>query len=93
MTIARHLTIHGRVQGVFYRASAVEAARKLGLVGWVRNRRGGTVEALVQGDEAAVQQFIGWASEGPPHADVERVDAEESEYDPALTGFTQAPTL
>ena len=50
MTIARHLSIHGRVQGVFSRDWAVETARELGLAGWVRNRRDGTVEAVVQGE-------------------------------------------
>ena len=65
MTIARHLSIHGRVQGVFYRDWAVETARELGLAGWVRNRRDGTVEAVVQGEEASVERFITLAKDGP----------------------------
>lgn len=48
--VARHLMIHGRVQGVWYRAWAVETARQLGLAGWVRNRSNGCVEALVEGE-------------------------------------------
>ena len=48
--VARHLTILGRVQGVFYRNWTVETARGLGLTGWVRNRMDGSVEALVQGE-------------------------------------------
>ena len=74
MTVARHLRIHGRVQGVFYRGWAVETARGLGLTGWVRNRRDGTVEAVVQGEEAAVQRFVELARSGPPAARVEGVE-------------------
>jgi acylphosphatase len=91
MTIARHLSIHGRVQGVFYRGWAVDTASQLGLAGWVRNRRDGTVEALVQGENSAVEQFIALAREGPPAAIVERID--ESEEEPAtFSGFEQQGT-
>jgi acylphosphatase len=92
MTIARKLSIHGRVQGVFYRASAVDAARPLGLAGWVRNRADGTVEAFVQGDETAVERFVDWAREGPRHARVDRIEESEADVDPELTDFTQRPT-
>ena len=92
MIVARHLSIHGRVQGVFYRGWTVEAARSLGLVGWVRNRLDRTVEAVVQGEEAAVEQFIELARDGPPAAKVERIDAREIPPDESLAGFTQQPT-
>ena len=92
MTVARHLVIHGRVQGVFYRGWAVETARMLGLAGWVRNRRDGTVEALAQGDESAVERFIALAREGPSAASVERIDVSEQEPAP-LSGFEQRRTL
>lgn len=72
--IARHLLIHGRVQGVAYRASAAAEARRLGLDGWVRNRADGSVEAVVAGPEAAVARFIQWAQDGPPNARVTRVE-------------------
>ena len=92
MTIARHLSIHGRVQGVFYRGWAVDTARQLGLAGWVRNRRDGTVEALVQGEEDAVKRFVTLAREGPAAAIVEGID--ESEEEPAtFSGFEQLRTL
>jgi acylphosphatase len=92
VTIARHLVIHGRVQGVFYRGWAVGKARELGLAGWVRNRGDGTVEAVVEGDESAVERFIALAREGPPAASVERIDV--SEVEPAaLAGFEQRRTL
>jgi len=92
MRIARHLSIHGRVQGVFYRGWTVETARDLGLTGWVRNRRDGTVEAVVQGEGTAVERLIALAGQGPPAARVERVEAVEIEPDESLTGFTQQPT-
>jgi acylphosphatase len=93
MTVARHLFIHGRVQGVWYRGWAVETARALGLAGWVRNRRDGTVEAVVEGDPNAVERFIELARGGPSHAQVERIDASEIEPGGALRGFSQQATV
>jgi len=90
--IARRIVVHGRVQGVGFRYATVEAARALGVDGWVRNRRDGTVEALLQGEEDAVERAIAWARRGPPAASVERVDIEETGSSPGLAGFSQAPT-
>lgn len=89
--IARRLHIHGRVQGVFYRQWTVNTATELGLQGWVRNRSDGTVEAQVQGDEAAVESFIEAARHGPPMAEVTRLDVAVVEYG-NLQGFTKRPT-
>jgi len=75
--IARHLIVYGRVQGVFYRQSMIDVATPLSLRGWVRNRSDGTVEALVQGPETAVQTLIAWANQGPDRAQVERVVARD----------------
>lgn len=72
--IARRLLIHGRVQGVYYRASAQAEARRLGLTGWARNLSGGEVEAIVQGPEATVERFTEWARTGPPKAHVTRLE-------------------
>lgn len=74
-----HLVIHGRVQGVFYRDSMRREAQRLGVAGWVRNRNDGTVEAVVQGGSAAVDDIVSWARRGPEHARVERVEITPSE--------------
>lgn len=87
---ARHLLIHGRVQGVAYRASAAAEARRLGLDGWVRNRADGSVEVVVAGPEAAVASFIQWAHDGPPHARVTRVEVAPAE--PPAPGFPILPS-
>jgi acylphosphatase len=73
MNIISHLRIFGMVQGVGYRHAMQAEARRLGLAGWVRNRRDGSVEALASGDEAAVRALTEWAGRGPPRARVERV--------------------
>jgi acylphosphatase len=68
------LTVRGRVQGVYFRASAQREARRLGLSGWVKNRPDGSVEILAEGEEAAIRELYGWAQKGPSAARVERVD-------------------
>jgi acylphosphatase len=90
--IARRLEIRGRVQGVGYRMSMVEAAEAAGVAGWVRNRRDGSVEALVQGAPDAVMKIEAWARRGPPAARVSGVDAIEFPADATLHGFQSLPT-
>ena len=87
----RRLIVHGRVQGVWYRGWTVDQAVALGLDGWVRNRREGTVEILASGPEAAVEELIARCREGPPAARVERVDVLESD-EAVPNGFEQWPT-
>jgi acylphosphatase len=71
--IARHVTITGHVQGVFFRAWAREQAKELGVTGWVRNCPDGRVDAHIEGEETAVQQLVEQLHRGPPAAAVEGV--------------------
>lgn len=75
----RRLTISGKVQGVYYRASMVETAQRLGIVGWVCNCTDGSVEAVIAGESAAVAALIAWARQGPPAAEVVHVRVELSD--------------
>ena len=75
--IRRNVVVHGVVQGVGFRYSARIEARRLGLAGWVRNRRDGTVEAEVEGDAASVQAMLDWLATGPPGATVHRTEVSE----------------
>ena len=86
--IARRLAIHGKVQGVGYRWSMVREARRLGVSGWVRNRLDGSVEALVQGDPAAIDAIVAWSRHGPQGAKVVRVEVSEQAC-VQLAGFDQ----
>jgi acylphosphatase len=68
-----HLTIKGKVQGVFYRAAAKDIAETMGLTGWIRNTGEGNVEALATGPGEQVEAFINWCRKGPPKAIVTEV--------------------
>ena len=91
--VALRLTITGRVQGVGYRDWAIHEARGLGLKGWVRNRRDGSVEAVVQGDDAAVERLLDWSRRGPPGARVTALEARPAPTDPSLSAFAIRPTI
>jgi acylphosphatase len=75
-TACRRYRVSGRVQGVFYRASAREQARALGLIGWVRNLADGSVEAVASGSPEALAAFASWLADGPPRARVSAVTSE-----------------
>lgn len=71
--VRAHLIIEGRVQGVFYRATARSTAAGLGITGWVRNLPDGSVEAVAEGPERVVDKFVDWCRKGPPGAFVSNI--------------------
>ena len=71
---AAHLFVHGRVQGVFFRASAQTVAQGLGLTGWVRNCSDGSVEIHAEGDRKKLEELIAWCRQGPDYASVSNID-------------------
>ena len=87
---ARRLVIHGRVQGVWFRESMRLEAERLGVTGWVRNRVDGTVEALVQGEDAGLEGIERWARRGPEAAEVSRVEVFDAQGD--FASFEKRPT-
>ena len=88
--VVLRLEIRGLVQGVGYRWSMVEEARRLGIRGWVRNRRDGTVEAMVMGPAEAVDRIVEWARRGPGSSVVEAVELFAGEG--AFDSFDPRPT-
>ena len=80
------LLITGKVQGVFYRATAKRKANELGITGWIKNTREGNVEATVSGNERQLNEFINWCKHGPDRAIVEKVIVSYSE-DIVFDGF------
>ena len=90
MTEVRHLVITGLVQGIGFRYSMAAQARALGIAGWVRNRRDGSVEAMVAGTAEQVAAMIAWSRVGPPGAAVDHVAVElgSGSHD----DFVQLPT-
>ncbi len=82
-----HLVIEGRVQGVWFRESARRQALSLGVTGWVRNQRDGTVEAVAEGPEDAIRRFVVWCQKGPPAARVEGVRKAPETWTGEFEGF------
>jgi acylphosphatase len=94
--VAVRIVVHGRVQGVWYRGWTVDHARARGLAGWVRNRRDGTVEALLVGLNPVVRDMIEVCRSGPVAARVIGIEEYEVSREDvsaeALHGFDQRPT-
>ena len=89
--LTRRLVIHGRVQGVFFRESMRLEAERLGVAGWVCNRRDGTVEAVVHGPPEAIERLTRWAHHGPADAQVTSVDVSPAEG--VFDRFEKRPTF
>ena len=93
-----HVVIHGRVQGVGYRAFVEDEAMRLNLQGWVRNRRAGSVEALFAGPPEVVDAMVELCRKGPSGARVERIERRAASADDLTLcqtgrGFAVLPTI
>ena len=86
----RRLVIRGLVQGVGFRYAMAAQARLLGVTGWVRNRRDGSVEAMVAGDGAQIEEMLAWSRIGPAGAAVDEVMVESATGN--FSGFDLLPT-
>ncbi len=78
---AVQILIKGKVQGVFFRATALEIAKKLGVSGWIKNTAQGHVEAYAAGEEEALEMFLEWCRQGPPDAWVSDISIQPSKYE------------
>ncbi|OGP50304.1 MAG: acylphosphatase [Deltaproteobacteria bacterium RBG_13_43_22] len=85
--ISAQVIIHGWVQGVYFRAFTRDQARSLGLTGWVRNRRDGTVEACFEGEKEKVDQMVAWCRRGSPSSRVEQVEVTQGPFSGAFDSF------
>lgn len=90
--VTTQIRISGHVQGVGFRYALCDEAELRGVTGWVRNRADGTVEALLQGDAAAVESLIAWARRGPPGARVLELTSTPVEASASFTRFELRPT-
>jgi acylphosphatase len=92
--VSRQIRVKGRVQGVGYRYAFSDEAQRLGLRGWVRNRADGSVEALVQGAQEAVERMLAWARRGPRLAAVSEMlaAAPEAQFDRTYEAFEIWPS-
>ena len=82
-----HVIVHGRVQGVYFRASTRDRARHLGLAGWVRNCADGSVELIAEGETAKLEQLVTWCHSGPRGAVVSGITVEWQETMGEFVGF------
>jgi len=77
-----HVIVSGKVQGVYFRASCVDTARKLGIGGWVRNMPDNRVEIMASGGAKVMDEFIKWCKLGPSGARVDNILVEEKVLQP-----------
>jgi acylphosphatase len=84
---AVHAYVSGTVQGVFFRQTCRQIARRHHLLGWVRNLPDGRVEVWAQGEEPALEEFVAWLWAGPPRAQVDGVESHDVAPDNTLQDF------
>ena len=82
-----HAVISGRVQGVYFRMETRTAAERYNVLGWVRNKSDGTVEAVFEGDKSAVDAVLNWCRKGPPMSHVFDVDVTWGDYSGSFDSF------
>lgn len=90
--VRAHVYVSGRVQGVGYRDATLAEAKRAGARGWVRNLEDGRVEAVFEGERAAVEGCVGWCAIGPAAAHVKDVEVVWGEREEAFTGFERRAT-
>lgn len=83
-----HVYVHGRVQGVFFRASTRDKAQAFGIKGWVKNCLDGSVEAVFEGKKDAVDKMVNWCRKGPSGAFVDHIDVRWEEYSGEFSEFS-----
>ena len=87
MDTEAHITVSGRVQGVFFRMYTQREANSLNLKGWVRNLPNGNVEIVAQGQKEDIERLIKWCRKGPPLAQVNNVEVQWHTPTDKLEGF------
>ena len=88
-----NIKVYGRVQGVFFRANTVSTAKGLGLTGWVRNRRDGSVEIVAEGNQEKLLELLEWCKNwGPPSANVEKIEHEWQDAENEFSNFSARET-
>jgi acylphosphatase len=89
--VTKSWKVIGKVQGVRFRESLREQAKRLGVTGWVRNCRDGSVEVFAQGMESLVEELKEWSAKGPPMAKVDRIEDIPCQSDTPLLDFLRKP--
>ena len=87
-TTRAHVYVHGRVQGVFFRATTRDKARSLGVKGWVKNCQDGSVEAVFEGEKDTVEKVVDWCKKGPEGAFVNHIDIRWEKYSGEFDEFS-----
>ena len=87
-TMRAHVYVHGRVQGVFFRATTRDKAIALGVKGWVSNCQDGSVEAVFEGEKDTVEKIVDWCKKGPEGAFVNHIDIRWEKYSGEFDEFS-----